>query len=194
MPRPPLDRTSKGPSSRRAARPRGPAQPVRISLIAALGEDRIIGRKGRLPWHLPADLRHFKALTLGKPVLMGRRTRESLPAPLPGRRMLVLSRDPAFSAPESTRVGSLDEALALCAGAAELMVMGGGEVYRLALPRASRLYLTEVHGRFHGDTHFPEWDRRQWREVARADHPADERNPWPYSFVTWQRTGDTTTG
>ena len=172
------------------ARPR-----PRISLIAALGADRIIGRQGRLPWHLPADLRHFKALTLGKPVLMGRRTRESLPRPLPGRRMLVLSRDPGYQAAESERVGSLEEALVLCAGSEELMVMGGGEVYRLSLPAASRLYLTEVHGHFSGDTRFPAWDRHQWREVERQDHPANDRNPWPYSFVIWERVaGDKTTG
>ena len=158
-----------------------------ITLIAALGDDRVIGRDNRLPWRLPADLHHFKSLTLDKPIIMGRRTWESLPGLLPRRRHIIVTRDRDYSVEGAEVVHSVEEALAVTRDAPEVMVVGGATLYAEMLPRANRLLLTFVHGRFEGDTFFPEYDPQQWREVAREDHPADERNPFPYSFVTLER-------
>lgn len=162
-----------------AARPR-------ISLIVAADENNLIGRGNALPWHLPADLKHFKALTMGKPVLMGRRTFDSIGRVLPGRRFLVLTRNDGFSVEGCERVANLGQALSLAAGAPELMVIGGAEVYALVMPHARRIYLTRVHARLEGDAWFPPLGA-EWREVSRASHPADEKNPFPYSFLLLER-------
>lgn len=150
----------------------------------------VIGRDGGLPWRLPDDLRRFKAITMGKPVLMGRRTFESLGRPLPGRENLVLTRDRAWSAPGCRVVHSLDEAIAAAAGAEELMVIGGAEVFRLAWPRLARLELTEVHAEIEGDVRLDPLDLSGWREVTRDRHPADERHALAFSFVSYVRAGD----
>lgn len=163
------------------------AMSPRIALIAAMGNDRVIGVDNRLPWHLPADLKHFKGLTLGKPVLMGRRTFESIGRPLPERRNIVVTRDADFR-PEGVIVASsIDEALARAAPASEIMVIGGASFYAQMLPRAQRLYLTLVHGNFEGDAYFPAWDARQWEQVERQDFPCDETGNPSYSFVTLDR-------
>ncbi len=160
---------------------------MEISLIAAMDRNRLIGAGNRLPWRLPADLAHFKALTLGKPVLMGRKTFESIGRPLPGRENLVLSRDPAF-APEGVRVvRSIDEACAVASAAPELMVAGGASLYALLLPRATRLCLTFIEAEFEGDAWFPEYDTALWVERSIERHAPDERNPWAYRFVTLGR-------
>ena len=157
-----------------------------ISLIAALDDNRLIGRDNALPWRLPNDLKFFKRSTLDKIVLMGRKTWDSLGRPLPQRDNWVLTRDRGF-APEGARVfHDLDEALA-AAGERELVIIGGAELYRQALPRVGRMYLTEVHGRFEGDAWFPEFDAAAWREIAREDHPADEKHACAYSFVSYDR-------
>lgn len=161
----------------------------RISLIAALSDDGVVGIENRLPWRLPADLRWFKRQTMGKPIVMGRKTFQSLGRPLPGRTNIVVSRDPAFQADGCLVVHSLDQALAAAGGADEVMIIGGASLYTQALPRAERLYLTYVHGRFQGDAWFPPFDPRDWREIQREDHPADDRNPWPYSFLILERNG-----
>lgn len=156
-----------------------------LTLIAALDRNRAIGRDGGMPWHLPDDLARFKRLTLGKSVLMGRRTALSIGRALPGRRNLVLSRrgDAPYAAQETVR--SLDEAID-AAAAAELLVIGGGEIYALALPRATRLYLTEIHiSAPDADTWFPAFDRAQWREVAREAHAADARHAYAFDFVDY---------
>lgn len=163
------------------------AEPKRISLIVACDENRLIGRNGDLPWRLPNDLRHFKALTLGKTVLMGRKTWASLGRPLPQRENWVLTRDASLIAPGARVFTQLDQALDAHAGG-ELMVIGGAELYRQTLPKADRLYLTRVHAHEQGDTWFPEYDRSHFAEVAREDHAADERHAYPYSFVTLERT------
>ena len=148
-----------------------------VSLIVAVGAGNEIGKDGRMPWHLPADLRHFKAQTLGKPVLMGRKTLAAIGRPLPQRRNLVLSRDPTFHAEGCETVPSLDEAIARSAPALELMVIGGGEVYRLAWARADRVYLTRIAADIEGaDTFFPELDGAHWQETSREDHRADPQN------------------
>ena len=158
-----------------------------ITLIAALDRNRAIGRAGAMPWHLSDDLKRFKALTLGKPVLMGRKTALAIGRPLPGRANLVLTR--AGSAPfdGQTVVHSLDEAIAR-AGDVELMVIGGGEVYALALPHATRLHMTEIDTATpDADTFFPAFDPAQWHEVTREHHPVDARHPLAFDFVVYTR-------
>ena len=158
-----------------------------LSLIAAMGDNRVIGRDNGLPWRLPADLSHFKALTMGKPMIMGRLTWESLPGLLPGRPHIVITRDPAYRAEGCLIAHSLDDALRAAGEAGEVMVVGGATLYREALPRADRIYLTLVHGEFEGDVLFPEFDRGAWFEANRERHEPDERNPHPYTFVTLLR-------
>ena len=161
---------------------------MKVSLIVAVGRSNEIGKAGKMPWHLPADLRHFKRNTLGKPVLMGRKTLEAIGRPLPERRNLVLTRDASFRAEGCETVTSLETAMQMVAGVPELMVIGGGEVYRLAWPRTDRIYLTRIQADVEGaDTFFPDVDYEKWREVSREDHRADEKNPFDYSFVLYDR-------
>ena len=158
-----------------------------LELVVAAAENDVIGRANRLPWHLPSDLKHFKALTTGKPVLMGRKTYESIGKPLPNRTNLVLSRGAAFHAEGCQAVGSLQEARDV-AGASPLMIIGGAEIYRLCLPDAQRIHLTLVHTVIpDGDTFFPQWRSPEWRETARAPQAADERNTLAHSFITLER-------
>lgn len=170
---------------------KGPA----VVLVAAMARGRVIGQGGRMPWHLPADLRHFKATTLGRPVVMGRKTFESIGfRPLPGRPNLVVTRsDPTrFEAAGALVFPSLDAALAGARdlarrdGADEVAVIGGGEVYRQALPLADRMLLTEIDLAVEGDTHFPAFDAEDWREASRDPHPAEDGRP-AYAFVTYER-------
>lgn len=161
---------------------------MKISMIAAMAADRVIGENGTLPWRLPADLAHFKAMTMGKPILMGRKTFESLSKPLPGRRNLVVTRDPKWIAPHGVEVfRSIDEALQAAAEADEVMVIGGGELYKAMLPFADRLYLTRINLEIFGDTHFPEWDDGSWQRVAVVENTPDERNLYHYHFERWDR-------
>lgn len=163
---------------------------MRLSLIVAASDNGVIGRDGDLPWHLSPDLRRFKRLTMGHHLLMGRKTFESIGRPLPGRTSVVVSRQPAYAAPEGVvRAGSLEEAVSVveAAGEEEAFVIGGGDVFRQALPLAHRLYLTRVHGRVEGDTTFPGPDPREWREVEREEHPAEGDCPYPFSFLVYER-------
>lgn len=160
---------------------------MKLTIIAALADNGVIGRDGALPWHLPDDLRRFKALTMGRPVLMGRRTFEAIGRALPGRRNLVLSRGRLAVADGVETVASLEAALARCAGAAEICVIGGAEVYAQALPLATHLELTRVHLETLGEVRFPSFDAAQWRELERIEHPADERHEWPMTFLTLER-------
>ena len=164
-----------------------------LSLIVAAAENGVIGRNNALPWHLPEDLKYFKRTTLGKPIVMGRITFESIGKPLPGRTNIVISRQPDYQAEGVKVVASIDEALALAEdialidGVDELMVIGGAAIYAEALPRADRLYLTEVHAEVPGDAYLPELDLAQWRECSRQRHGASETNPYDYSFVVYER-------
>lgn len=160
-----------------------------VSLIAALDRNGLIGADNRLPWHLPADLARFKALTMGKPVIMGRRTHESIGRPLPGRRNIVLSRDPAFSAPGCVVVRGVEEALAAAGVQPEVFVIGGASFYAQLIGRAQRLYLTLIDAAFEGDTFFPAYRADEWIEVTREDHAPDARNAYPFSFVVLERRG-----
>lgn len=159
-----------------------------VALVVAMAENAVIGRGGALPWHLPDDLKYFKVVTFGKPVLMGRRTFESIGKPLPGRRNLVLTRDQSAASPGVEYVSSVGQARAMAAGAAELCVIGGAEVFALALPLATRIYLTRVLAVVPGDVYFPLRDFSGWRESDSVAHPADARHAYPMSFVTLQRS------
>ena len=166
----------------------------RLALIAAVAENGCIGIDNKLPWYLPADLKYFKAVTSGKAVIMGRATFDSLGRPLPDRTNIVITRNPAFTAPDGVKVvHSLDEAIALAErvavidGSAEIIVIGGAQIYAAALPRATRLYLTEVKKSVPGDAFFPAWNRAEWQEVLRQQHHYEPAQ-LDYSFVVYERT------
>lgn len=161
---------------------------MKIGLVAALSRNQVIGRNNALPWSLPADLQRFKKITMGKPIIMGRKTYDSIGRPLPGRKNIVISRNPDFHAEGVTVVDSLDAALEAADQAPEVMVIGGANIYYQFLPRADRLYFTLVHTSIDdGDSFFPAYNRRDWRLVIEENHPADTDNVFPYSFMTWQR-------
>jgi dihydrofolate reductase len=163
----------------------------RIALILARADNGVIGWHGGLPWRLPEDLRRFKALTTGKPCIMGRKTWDSLPKkPLPGRSNIVVTRDEAFHAEGAAVARSLDDAIALAdrENPEEIMIIGGAEIFREALPRADRIYLTEVHGAFEGDVVMPPFDVQEWREASREDHPPSGSEAIGFSYVTLERT------
>lgn len=165
---------------------------LRCCLVVAMASNRVIGRDGGMPWHIPADLRHFRAVTMGKPIVMGRKTFQSIGRPLPGRSNIVVTRDQGFSVPGVTVFGNVDDALQAAESTArrdgvdEIMIIGGGEIYARLLPAASRIYLTEVHEAPDGDVVFPEIDSAVWRETVREDFTADGETP-AYSFVTLDR-------
>lgn len=161
----------------------------RLSIIAAMANDRVIGRDNRLPWHLPADLQHFKQITMGKPMIMGRKTWESLPGVLPGRRHIVVTRDMDYRAEGAEIAHSLDEAIELAGKVEEIMVVGGANLYEQALSLADRIYLTEIDLSVEGDAWFPEFDRSTWRERSRVEHPHDARNASDYAFIVLERSG-----
>jgi dihydrofolate reductase len=156
-----------------------------VFLVVAVAANGVIGNAGEMPWHLSPDLRHFKALTIGKPMVMGRKTFESLPGLLEGRRHIVLTRDPDWQEEGAEVVRSVEEALHL-ANAPHVAVVGGAEIYAQFLPLADRIEWTEIDLEPHGDTMFPAFDRSEWRETARESHPADGRTPG-FAFVTLLR-------
>ena len=164
-----------------------------LAVIVAVADNGVIGRNNALPWRIPADLQYFKRTTLGKPVIMGRKTFESIGRPLPGRANIVITRNAGYGADGVRVVGSLQDALALARdialidGVGEAVVIGGSEIYRLAVPVADRLYVTEVHAEVEGDAMMPAVDWTQWREVSRERHAAEDPNPYDYSFVVYER-------
>jgi dihydrofolate reductase len=162
------------------------AKPV-ISIIVAMAQNRVIGNNNSLPWHLPADLQHFKAMTIGKPIIMGRKTWESLPGKLPGRPHIIISANPDYSADGCTVVNSLKQAIEVAGDVPEVMIVGGAMLYAQALPIADNIYLTMVETEADGDTLFPEYEQAQWRETAREHHSSDDKNPFTYSFITLSR-------
>lgn len=164
-----------------------PAAATAVTLVVAMDLQGVIGRAGGLPWRLPDDLRRFKALTLGKTVIMGRKTYQSIGRPLPQRRNIVVTRDAQFAAPGIEVATSLESALQRCRQEPEVMVIGGAEIYRAALPLANRIELTRVEARVAGDVQFPALDPAEWRETARQFHPADARHEYPMSFSTLLR-------
>ena len=162
---------------------------MKLSIIVAAARNGVIGRDNELPWHLSADLKRFKRLTMGHHLLMGRRTFEAIGRPLPGRTNVVISRGRPDLPEDVVLVASLEEGLALArkAGETEAFVAGGAQIYKLALPQADRLYLTRIHRSFVGDAHFPDIDEDHWMLIAREDHEATPQTPGGYSFLTYER-------
>ena len=165
------------------------ALPARISIVAALARNRAIGRDNRMPWRLPEDLKRFKRLTLGHAVIMGRKTFESIGSPLPGRDNIVITRSPDWFRSGCLAVRSLEAALTAIGTARDAFVIGGAQIYALAMPLAQRLYMTEIARDFEGDAFFPEFDRSQWHEVSREKRTAGDLDVFDYAFVVYERTG-----
>ena len=161
-----------------------------ISIIAGMDKNRLIGQGNRLPWRLPADMKHFRRHTLDKPVLMGRKTFESIGKALPKRTNIILTRDRGYCAEGCIVTHSIEEALAKTSGCGEVMIIGGASIYELFLPRADRLYLTYIHECFEGDIYFPAFNLADWQEVKRIDRQPDEKNPHPYSFLFLHRRSE----
>jgi len=158
-----------------------------ISIVVAMDRNRLIGADNALPWRLPADLRRFKQITMGQPIVMGRKTHESIGKVLPGRENIVISSNESYRSEGCTIVDSYDSALAAAGDADEVMVVGGATLYQQALPQTQCIYLTRVNHEFEGDTWFPELEQKDWIEIIRDDYPADAENPYPYSFITMER-------
>jgi len=157
-------------------------------MIAAMANNRIIGLENKMPWHLPADLQHFKKVTMSKPVVMGRKTFESIGRPLPGRRNIIISRNPEYSSPGIEVVESPEAALLLLSGEEEIMIIGGGNVYFQFLEKANRLYLTFIDLEVNGDTQFPDFEKvATWQPISSEQHHADEKNKHDYKFVTLEK-------
>ncbi|HEX4970714.1 MAG TPA: dihydrofolate reductase [Steroidobacteraceae bacterium] len=158
-----------------------------ISIIVAVAQNGVIGAGNRLPWHLPDDLKRFKALSMAKPIVMGRRTFDSIGKPLPGRTNIVVSRQPGLAIEGTIVTPSLDAALVAAGAVPEVVVIGGAEIFRQVLPRTEVIHLTRVHARVAGDVVFPELDPGKWRETAVEHHAADERHQYAFTFVTLER-------
>lgn len=159
----------------------------RISILVAIARNGVIGKNNRLPWHLPADLRYFKALTMGHHIVMGRKTFESIGRLLPGRTSVVVSRQRDYRVQGAVMAGSVEEALAACEGDSEVFIVGGAGLFRQCLDRAGRLYITEILEEFDGDVFFPEYNRDEWEETSRAKHRLDGRDGLEYDFVVYDR-------
>lgn len=157
-----------------------------VSAIVAIGQNNAIGKNNQLLWHLPNDLKHFKDITSGHTIIMGRKTFDSVGKPLPKRRNIIITRQD-ISIEGAEVVHTIDEALALCHGEEEVFIGGGAEIYKMAMPKTDRIYLTIVHQNFDADAYFPEIDQNEWKETEREDHAADEKNAIPYSFITLER-------
>jgi dihydrofolate reductase len=160
---------------------------MRRSIVAAMTENRVIGRDNALPWHLRDDLRRFKAITMGHTVVMGRKTWDSVGKPLPGRTTVVLSRDAGFRPAGVSVVQTMNEALELAGHDDEIFIVGGGEVFRQIIAVADRIYLTIIHAQLEGDAFFPTFDENEWRIIEDEEHPADQWNDHPFRFVTYDR-------
>ena len=165
----------------------GTGMKPRVSLIVAMAKNRVIGANNTLPWHLPADLKHFKTLTMGHHIVMGRKTYDSIGKPLPGRTSVVVTRNANYAPPGVVVVNSLESAISACADDEEIFVIGGAELYRQAIALADRIYLTEIDADIPGDAHFTELDRKLWQETGRVSHAPDEKNLYHYHFVVYDR-------
>lgn len=167
---------------------------MRVSIIVAMARNRVIGRDNAMPWHLPAELKYFKRVTMGKPIIMGRKTYGSIGRPLPGRHNIVVTRDRGYALAGVTVVHGLQEALAAAGEVDEAVIIGGAELYRQALPVADRLYLTEIEAETEGDTWFPEIRQGDWREVSRERRSKDQNNPFDLTWIVLDRAARETQG
>ncbi len=162
----------------------------RLAYVVAMDENRVIGRNNDLPWHLPDDMKWFRAKTMGKPCIMGRKTYDSLPArfrPLPGRLNIVVTRNTDYEAPGAVVVHSMDDALQAAGEVEEIIIVGGADMFRRLMPVVDRLYLTQVHGAAEGDVFFPPYDAREWHTDFREEHPADDRHPFAFTWLILDR-------
>ena len=157
-----------------------------VSDVVAISENHVIGKDNKLLWYLPNDLKHFKVITTDHTIIMGRKTYDSVGKPLPKRRNIIVTRQD-ITIEGCEVVNSIEAALALCANEEEVFIVGGAEIYKLAMPLTNRIYLTIVHKQFDGDSFFPEINKQEWKEVSREDHQPDEKNSLPYSFITLER-------
>ena len=160
---------------------------MQLSIIVAMNKNQVIGKDGALPWHISSDLKNFKKITMGKPILMGRKTHESIGKPLPGRENIILTENKDYFSEGCVVKHTLDEALLYCEKVPEVMVMGGATLYEQTLNKAEKLYITEVVASVDGDIFFPEYDRSQWLEISRDSFKADENNEYDYSFMVLER-------
>lgn len=160
---------------------------MRLSIIAAMSANRVIGMNNDLPWRMPADWKHFKSLTMGHHLIMGRKTFESIDQPLPGRTTVVVTRQTGYAKEGVLVARSIDQALQMAAGDDEVFVAGGAQIYQQMLPRADRMYLTSIHEEFEGDTDFPEFEESDWQLISEENQEPDEKNPYPYSFLIYER-------
>lgn len=160
---------------------------MKLSIIVAMDKNRVIGRNEDLPWRLSADLQKFKKVTMGKPIVMGRKTHESIGRPLPGRENIILTRDHGYSSEGCTVLNSIDAILEHCRDEEEIMITGGAEIYRMLMDRVHRIYLTEVHAEVEGDTYFPTINMDEWELMEREDYQADEKNEYDFSFLVLDR-------
>lgn len=160
---------------------------MNLAIIVATDKAGLIGKDNDLPWKLSADLQYFRRVTMGKPIIMGRKTHESIGRPLPGRKNIIISSNEDYKVASCDVCHSVEQALVACGDVEEAMVMGGASLYKVFLPHANKLYLTLVDAELEGDTWFPEWDRNDWLQISREDHPADDKNDYPYSFIVYQR-------
>jgi len=158
-----------------------------IAIIVATDKNRLIGKDNDLPWKLSADLQYFRKVTMGKPIIMGRATHESIGRPLPGRRNIVVTSNKDFQTEGCTVVNSIEQAISACKDEQEAMVMGGASLYEQFLDKAQRIYLTQVDAELEGDTWFPEWDKAQWKQISSESHMADDKNQFDYSFDVYER-------
>jgi dihydrofolate reductase len=157
-----------------------------VTIVVAISENHVIGKDNQLPWYMPNDLKHFKDITTGHTVIMGRKTYDSVGKPLPRRRNIIITRKP-ITIEGCEFVNSIEAALALCADEPEVFIVGGAEIYKQSIKLTDRIYLTIIHKKFDGDSFFPEIDKHEWKEVFREDHESDDKNPFPYSFITLER-------
>ena len=160
---------------------------MRLSIVVAMDDNRLIGKDNMLPWHLPADLAYFKKITTGKSILMGRKTYDSIGKPLNNRRNIVITRNPEILIPGCEVVPNIDEALLITSEETEVMVIGGASLCQQLLPKVSRLYITKIEGEFDGDVYFPDYDKADWHEVSRESYKSDSINKYEYHFVVLER-------
>ena len=160
---------------------------MKLAIIVATDQQGLIGKENDLPWRLSADLQYFRRVTMGKPIIMGRNTHESIGRALPGRKNIIVTKNKNYQAEGCTVVNSIPDALLACEQVEEVMIMGGASLYEQLLPQADKLYLTQVHASLTGDTWFPDWQINEWSELSREDHQADEKNDYAYSFIVYEK-------
>ena len=161
-----------------------------ISFVVAIGQNNVMGKDNAIPWHIPADLKFFKKVTMGHPIVMGRKTYDSIGKPLPGRENIIMTRNQNYAQEGCTVIHTIEELLKLEEKNEEVCVIGGAEIFKITFPHADRLYLTKINHEFEGDTFFPDFDESEWKIISEEKGPKDEKNPYDYTFFIYERKGD----